>query len=94
MLKHGEPNPLNIHGLRELDFCPPHFTPVCFDLYCAYKQANNWIWENLEGRFYFGDWYTVDDESRIHQRKCAAFELAAEASYFTLMLDTFNRYSE
>jgi hypothetical protein len=32
MLRDGEANPLTVHGLRELDRCPPHFVQVKFEL--------------------------------------------------------------
>jgi hypothetical protein len=92
MLKYQEPNPLNIHGLRQLDYQPPHFTPVHFELYTSARELENWIWENLEGRFYFGDHFqnVIEDNNRIHIVKCAAFENASEASYFSLVLSTIN----
>jgi hypothetical protein len=51
MLRDGEANPLTVHGLREMDRCPPHFVQVKFDLMSSYKQIADWIWENFEGRF-------------------------------------------
>jgi len=90
MLKYSEPNPLNIHGLRQLEYLPPHFTPVFFDLYVSMRDIENWIWENLSGRFYFGDYHQVAD-GKVHIVKCAGFELPAESSYFSLMLNTFNQ---
>ena len=64
MLRDGEPNPLNIHGTRQIEgTCPPHFTQVTFDLYVhqTHKEFTDWIWENLEGRSWFGDIYTNDN---------------------------------
>jgi hypothetical protein len=91
MLKYSEPNPLNIHGLRQLEHLPPHFTPVFFELYTSERNIENWIWENLEGRFFLNDYHTINEtDLKIHIVKCAAFELSAEASYFSLMLNTFN----
>jgi hypothetical protein len=87
MLKHGEVNPLNVHGLRRLEHCAPHFEKVFFDSNCWDKTILNWIHENLEGRFYLGEQLA----GPLVTRKCAAFERHSEASYFTLMLDTFNR---
>ena len=87
MLKHGEVNPLNVHGLRRLEHCAPHFEKVFFDSNCWDKTILNWIHENLEGRFYLGEQLA----GALVTRKCAAFERHSEASYFTLMLDTFNR---
>lgn len=90
MLKNKEPNPLSVFGLRRVDHCPPHFAPVRFDLRVSEKSISDWIWENLEGRFYFGDQYYFDSQDRIAFEKVAAFESPAESSYFLLMLDIIN----
>lgn len=90
MLKHGEVNPLNVHGLRRLEHCAPHFEKVFFDSNCWDKTILNWIYENLEGRFFLGEHHIAEDNYMV-SRKCAAFERHNEASYFTLMLDTFNK---
>jgi hypothetical protein len=89
MLKHGEVNPLNVFGLRQLLHCPPHFTQVSFDLATSEKRITDWVHENLAGRFYFGDYIFTDNEG-TKMSKCVAFEIAAEASYFSLFLDKVN----
>ena len=65
MLKHGEPNPLNVFGLRKLDHCPPHFERVVFDIKTSEKQITDWIHENLSGRFYLGDAVVTNPESGL-----------------------------
>lgn len=87
MLKHGEINPLNVQGLRQLDFCPPHFTTLTLEVSTmSEKRIADWIWENLQGRFYIGPVDVVDD-GHYHRRVCVAFELAEELSYFSLSLN-------
>jgi hypothetical protein len=90
MLKHGEPNPLNIFGLRQLDWCPPHFESVSFDLYIQEKTITDWIYENLEGRFYFGQ-TDVRKDGKVVRQSIAAFESLSEASYFGLFLPQINQ---
>jgi hypothetical protein len=90
MLKHGEVNPLNVHELRRIEHCAPHFEKVFFDSNSWDSNILNWIYENLEGRFFLGEHHIAEDSYMI-SRKCAAFERHSEASYFTLMLDTFNQ---
>ena len=92
MLKYGEANPLAVFGLRELDHCPPHFTRVEFALRTNEKTISDWIWTNLSGRFWYGDWYSKHDEL-VNVQKCAAFEIAGEASMFALILDQINRHN-
>lgn len=89
-LKHGEANPLNITGLRRVTHLPPHFSPVMFPLSVKEKDITDWIWENLEGRFFFGDCYSEMSNGAVDVQKCAAFEIPGEASYFALMLGTIN----
>ena len=93
MLKHGEVNPLNVHGLRTLSWCPPHFERVQFDLSVNEKVITDWIYENLEGRFYIGSIDVVQEGSRPTYRQClVAFELASEASYFSIFLPQINQH--
>lgn len=91
MLKHNEANPLAVFGLRELEHCPPHFSQVQFDLKCNQKTITDWIWTNLSGRFWCGDWYYKDGSNNVQIQKCAAFEIAGEASMFALVLDQINK---
>jgi hypothetical protein len=96
MLKFGEANPLTIFGLRRVDHCPPHFTRFLFDLRGSEKVLTDWIWENLSGRFYFGDEYVAVDKEKLDPPtmqiyKLAAFEIPGEASYFSLVIDTIDK---
>jgi hypothetical protein len=93
MLKHGEVNPLNVHGFRELSHCPPHFERVQFDLYVDAKSITSWIYENLEGRFHIGQ-VTVsqsDTAKPSFMQTLVAFEMPGEASYFSLCLPQINQ---
>ncbi len=90
MLKHGEVNPLSVHGLRRTDHCPPHFTQIEFNIYVSEKTITDWVWANLSGRFFFGDMYQGSGKA-YSSNKVAAFELPGEASYFSLVLDTINK---
>lgn len=92
MLKHNEVNPLAVFGLRKVDHCPPHFTPVLFELGTNEKNITDWIWENLDGRFYLGDYYTENSTGGLSVQKMASFEIAGEASLFALVLNTINKY--
>lgn len=90
MLKHGEINPLNVFGLRELEHCPPHFARVPVSNMSSpgsIKMVKNWIYENLEGRFWIGSQIEVTDGRSPRQENCVAFEDNSEASYFALCLD-------
>jgi hypothetical protein len=94
VLKHNEVNPLAVFGLRRVDHCPPHFSPVRFDIKVQEKIITDWIWENLDGRFYFGEYYYEDPNGSFNSQKMAAFEEPGEASYFALILDTVNKTAD
>jgi len=95
VLKHNEVNPLSVFGLRRVDHCPTHFTKFTFDLQTNDKSVTDWIYENLTGRFYYGDeYYLHESNGKVGMSKCAAFEIPGEASYFALQLDTINKRSE
>jgi hypothetical protein len=89
-----QPNPLNTLGLRQLDFCPPHFFPVAFDLKGGPKKISDWVWEHLSGRFFYGEIYVVNEENSYKPilQKVVAFEVHSEASYFALMLNDINKF--
>ena len=93
-LKYGEVNPLVVFGLRRLNHMPPHFEPIFFDSKVQDKVILDWVWENLDGRFYMGDYYTPAVPSgATSMQKVIAFEEKSEASYFGLMLSTINSNS-
>ncbi len=94
MLKYQEANPLAVFGLRELEHCPPHFIRVTFDLRTTEKNITDWICTHLEGRFWYGDWYSKTDGDNVTIQKCAAFEIPGEASMFALTLDQINQHNE
>ena len=91
---HDEPNPLNVHQLRRVNHCPPHFTQVVFEPYVTEKTITDWLYENLEGRFYVGDIDVARTPGGkpIDRNLLVAFELAGEASYFSLVLPTLNTF--
>lgn len=90
MLKELAPNPLNVFGLRRLDYCPPYFHKVSFQLRTSEKDISDWIWTNLEGRFFYGDLYFFNSSGKIDFEKTAGFESPGEASYFALIIDSIN----
>ena len=79
---------------RQLSHCPPHFELVKFDISTGEKHIINWIWENLSGRFFFGDYYQIHGNSRSKNNLCkiAAFEIHSEASYFAMVLPEINKF--
>jgi len=102
MLKNGHPNPLNVHNLRQLDWCPPHFTRVTISSTTNDKLIADWLYENLSGRFYIG---VIDTANKFNYSKdivnprpvytrytVVAFEISSEASYFSLFCSELMKY--
>lgn len=93
MIRTGEANPLAVFGLRRLEHCPPHFVQVRWRAVGPLKSVSDWIWENLDGRFYLDSDNAKDDENSYDFFFCAGFEIAAEATHFSLCLDQINQAS-
>ena len=85
-LKHKEVNPLAVNNMRRLDVCPPHFETLSFDLKVNERNLTDWIYENTEGRFFFGR------DSKSSSR--VGFETHSECSYFAMFLPTINKYED
>lgn len=92
MIKHGEVNPLDVFDLRQVNFCPPHFEKIAFDIRTSEKVIRDWIFENCEGRFFLGDMVAPTEAGSAIMHKVAAFEKHSEATYFGLFLPTINGY--
>ena len=90
MIREGTINPLNVHDLRSVGLCPPHFVKVVVELKTTTKVLTDWIYENLEGRFYTGSYYEKKG-SNYDLMSVFAFEIPAEASYFAICLDQINK---
>lgn len=93
MLKYGEINPLNVMGLRELSHCPPHFTKVFFNCRIPDKKIKDWVYSNLQSRFWLGDLYRKEN-GKAEIFKCVAFEEPSESTIFLLNLDIINSYGK
>jgi len=59
---------------------------VDFECLVNEKLIKNWVYENLQGRFYLGE---IILQNRFFKR--AAFEIHSEASYFAISLNEINK---
>ena len=60
---------------------------------CTPKKVTDWIYINLQGRFFFGQVVNVDSTSSgLTLCSRAAFEIHSEASYFALTLPELNKF--
>jgi hypothetical protein len=90
MMRHREKtiNPLNVLKIRKVEFCPPYFETITIELtYNLSKALNEWIFDNLSGRYYIGDSIGLQDndfDKKIHRKIKVGFENSKEMSYFML----------
>lgn len=93
MLKHGAINKLNVHGLRRVNLLPPYFTVIDIDLRTKEKTITDWIYENLEGRFWLGQLYKRTESKKVSMNVAVAFEDPTESTYFLMFLSEINKPS-
>ena len=85
MIKGTNPNPLDVLGVKQVKFLPPHFETV--DLRMKYnleQSLANWISRNIKNRFYIGKNVSLDDENKIVNVCTVGFEETKDMSYFML----------
>ena len=85
-MKKNKINPLNVLESRRVSFCPPYFNSAIFASgYNLEKALNDWIYENLSGRYYIGKAVALDSKSNNQKISIkVAFETSSEMSYFML----------
>jgi hypothetical protein len=85
-IKHGKPNPLNFFDLRRVNFLSPHFRVSTIDKYNPnlIKNFDNWIKNNLTGRYYIGQGIDLDTGNNIVYTTEIGFETEKELSFFTI----------
>lgn len=85
MVKNNKINPLNILDLRRVEYCPPYFESVEISpSYNIIRAINDWIFENLSGRYFISNVASYEENMPIKQKVKIAFENPSELSYFIL----------
>lgn len=91
MDKRRKVNPLNVFGMRRVNFCPPHFESANVELtYNMIRAIEQWIDENIKGRFFLGQRVIVDPnvsdvgKKKIKYTTLVSFENSKDLSYFLL----------
>lgn len=85
-IKNGKPNPLNLLDLRRVQFPARHFHYVTLPKYSPsiLKNADSWIYNNLNGRYFVGQGVDLDDTNTITFVTKIGFEQEKELSFFLL----------
>lgn len=91
-LKYGKPNPLNYFDLRRVSFAPPHFKYIYLEKYSIdyVNKLSNWIYENLNNRYFIGSSLSLDDTNTIIYTTKIGFESDKELSFFTIACPFIN----
>ena len=77
-------NPLDILGIRRVNFCPPNFETVNLEkTYNIEAVISDWIEDNLSGRYFLGENVTIQNDS-IVSVTTVGFEDTKEMSFFML----------
>jgi hypothetical protein len=83
-LKRGEINPLNVLGLRKLDFIPEHFTRISIDHTIDLVKLISWIEYHLNSRYAIVSKFSLDSNRRIFSKLEIGFEDPKEITLLTL----------
>lgn len=79
-----EINPLDVLEARRFDYLPPHLTPYKLGASIYNKQnIDQWIQENLNGRYYLGT-ITILENNSISIQDVVSFEDNRESTIFFL----------
>lgn len=84
-LKAGKVNPLNVLELRKVTFPAHHFHYTNLNRYSPsyHKLLDEWVYNNLNGRYYIGQGVDLIDNTVVYVTKIG-FEQEKEVSYFKL----------
>jgi hypothetical protein len=84
-LKHGKVNPLNVLGIRKVEFPAHHFIYATVPKYTPtyMSRLDTWISQNLNGRYYIGQSLDLIDNTIVFTIK-VGFENDKELSFFKL----------
>ncbi len=77
-------NPLDVLGIRRVNFCPSTFETIDLEkTYNIEAVLSDWIEDNLSGRYFLGENVSLKNES-ISSVTTVGFELSKEMSFFML----------
>lgn len=84
-LKNGRVNPLNALELRKVSFPAHHFYYTIIPKYnpIMLTHVDQWIYHNLNSRYYIGQYLDLIDNSLVFTTKIG-FEQEKELSFFRL----------
>jgi hypothetical protein len=82
-LAKGSVNPLNVLGLRKLNWIPEHFTTISVKS-TEIDNMSSWIYNNLNSRYAIARSLKIDDNNKMIETQNLGFEDPAELTMFSL----------
>jgi len=82
-LVRGRVNPLNVLGLRRLNYIPPHFESLTINN-SSIDEIDSWIYTNLDSRYCIKKGQKVDDQNKIIEIIELGIEDSKEVTMFLL----------
>lgn len=85
-LKHNKVNLLNALDIRKVNFPAVHFHYVSLYKHTPnlLKQLDNWIYNNLNGRYYIGSGLDLNESNIICYVTKIGFENQKEVTFFNI----------
>lgn len=83
-LAKGTVNPLNVLELRRLEWIPEHFTKMSISNDTDIDAINDWVYNNLNGRYAIARSLKIDESNRMIETQDLGFEDPAEITMFSL----------
>ena len=80
----GRVNPLNVLGLRRLNFIPSNFAKITSRNMEMINQIDSWIYDRLDSRFCVKKNYVLDQDNKMVEVLEIGIEDPKELSMFTL----------
>ena len=78
-------NPIDILKERQVETLPPHFKKISIPGNSSVEwQVKDWVRSKLKGRYFIGQYPSVNNDSKYRTTTFVAFEEQKEATYFML----------
>jgi hypothetical protein len=81
-LAKGTINPLNVLGLRRLNYVPEHFARMSIKNHL--DEINSWVYSNLNGRYAINRTLKAGDDNKMIETQEIGFEDPTELTMFSL----------
>lgn len=81
----GNINPLNVLGIRKLNFIPKHFSSITISSDRDIEKIEEWVYANLNSRYCIKCVQFIDDKNKISSIYKFGVEEEKELTIFSLL---------